>query len=174
MPDTIRSLAELNALLADNTSAAITPQDLRDLMVSQMVYAEIGSGAKAEITLGTGFQAVDLNVAGEVSRGMVADATNRMITDTPVNMKAIIHCEVVFKGAVADYEFSVFRNPDSTPTQVLRLARTVRGAATAVSHSWSTSVQLTAGDKLQLGVRANGQPFELLFGVLRVQRIGVE
>lgn len=34
MVDTVRTVAELQALLADNTSGAISPQDLRDFLVS--------------------------------------------------------------------------------------------------------------------------------------------
>src|SRR3990167_284713 len=36
MADTIRQLAALQALLADNTSGAISPQDLRDFLVSAL------------------------------------------------------------------------------------------------------------------------------------------
>src|SRR3989304_3791892 len=36
MADTIRQLAALQALLADNTGGAISPQDLRDFLVSVM------------------------------------------------------------------------------------------------------------------------------------------
>jgi len=34
MPDTVRTLAQLQALLADNVSGAISPQDMRDTLVS--------------------------------------------------------------------------------------------------------------------------------------------
>lgn len=36
MPDTVRSLAALQALFADNTNGDISPQDLRDFLVSVM------------------------------------------------------------------------------------------------------------------------------------------
>ncbi len=39
MADTVRTLAELQALLADNTSGQISPQDLRDLMVTTYTIA---------------------------------------------------------------------------------------------------------------------------------------
>lgn len=142
-----------------------------------MVHGEIGSGPKALITLGTGWQVVDLTAAGAVGRGLVVDPTNKRLADVPVEMKAIVHCEIAFRGAAnTNYEFSVWRNTHSTPVQETRLNRTLRSMSTShiVTHSWSTSLQLEQGDSLQLGVRANGQPFELLFGVLRVQRIGVE
>ena len=34
MADTIRTIAQLQALLADNTTGDISPQDLRDMLVS--------------------------------------------------------------------------------------------------------------------------------------------
>jgi hypothetical protein len=177
MADTIRSLVELSELIPDNVIAAISPQDIRDLMVSQMVHGEIGSGAKAQITLGSTWQALDLDVAGVVGRGLTVDTINRRLADVPVEMKAIVHCEIVFRGAQnTNYEFAVFRNTHATPEQELRLTRTLRPTSNTniVAHSWSTSLQFAQGDSLQFGVRANGQPFELLFAVLRFQRIGVE
>jgi len=178
MADTIRSIDDLNTRLADNGLGKITPQDLRDMMVSQMVHGEIGSGAKAAITLtGTNYRTLDLTVGGAVERGVNADPANKIIAGVPVRMKAIVHCEVCFRGAQnTAYEFSVFRNPLTTPVQQDRLTRTLRPTAAAdiVAHTWSTSLQLEAGDSLQFGVKGNGATFELLFAVLRVQRIGVE
>lgn len=178
MADTIRSLVELDALFADNVIAAITPQDVRDLMVSMMVHGEIGSGAQSSITLGTGWQPINLNVEGMVGRGITVDTLNQRLADIPVEMKAIVHCEVVFKGAAgADYEFAVWRNTHTAePSMIDRMHRVLHVVTTTqtVAHAWSTSVQLEAGESLQLGVKADGQPFELLFGVLRVQRIGIE
>lgn len=177
MADTIRSLAELNAQFADNGLGAITPQDIRDLVVSQMVHGEIGSGAKANITLGVGYQPLDLTVAGVVGRGLTVDVANRWLADMPVDLKALVTCEVCFRGAAGNnYNFSVFRNPSTAPEQQGRLTRTLRVSAAGqiVTHSWSTSLQLLAGDTVQMGVQGDGLAFELLFGLLRVQRIGAE
>lgn len=44
MSDTIRTLASLQTLLADNSSAAISPQDLRDFLVSVDPENVIGAG----------------------------------------------------------------------------------------------------------------------------------
>lgn len=179
MPDTIRSLAELDALFADNSVAAITPQDVRDLMVSQMVHGEIGSGAKASITLGTGYQPVVLDVPGAVGRGLTVDTANRRLADVPVPMKAMVYAEVYFRGQQnRDYTIAVWKNTHDLPNaqRVDRLTRPARilSAAQIGVVVMSTSMQLQAGDSLQLGVQSDGSTFELLFGVLRVQRIGVE
>lgn len=177
MPDTIRTLAELNSQFADNTTASIAPQDIRDLMVSLMVHGEIGSGAKSAITLGTGFQPLDFTVAGTVGRGLTVDIDNKWIADVPVDLKAEVTLEVQFTGANNQtYDFAVFKNPDGTPEQVTRLDLSERivSASQRGACNVSAAIQLAAGDKLQAGVRCNGQTFTLLRGLLRVRRIGVE
>lgn len=177
MPDTIRTLAQLNQQFADNTQAIISPQDMRDLFVSLMVHGEIGSGAKAAITLGTGYQALDLTVAGTVGRGLTVDTANKRIADVPVDLKADVALEVLFRGANGvTYDFTVFRNPDATPVQVTRLDASARITAAADIRcvAVSAAIQLTAGDKLQAAVRANGASFELLRANLKVRRIGIE
>lgn len=179
MPDTIRTLAELNSQFADNTEGICSPQDIRDLMVSLMVHGEIGSLAKSAITLAAGFQPLDFNQSGAVGRGLTIDTTNKWIADIPVDMKAEITLEVSFQGANnTTFEFAVFRNPDTTPEQILRLTDNERifSAAMVGTVKISSSLQLNAGDKLQAGVRpAAGTPtFTLLRGLLRVRRIGVE
>jgi hypothetical protein len=177
MADTIRTLAELNAQFADNTSAVIAPQDIRDLMLSLMVYGEIGSGAKAAITLGTGFQAMDFTLAGVVGRGLTIDTTNKWIAGVPVAMKAKVRLEVSFSGTNnTTFDFAVFRNPDGTPEQLLRVTDSDRivSAAMMGGVTIEAAIQLNAGDKLQAGVRANGASFTLLRGRLYVERIAVE
>ena len=173
MPDTIRSLAELSTLLSDQSSGAITPQDIRDLMVSQMVHGEIGSTAKAAITLAAGVNVVNLDSAGAVVRGLTLDTVNKRISGVPVEMKALVHAEVNFSGAQnTTYTFAVFQNG----VQVPRLTRTARPTAVADIRqvAFSTSLQCAAGDTFDLRVSAGAVSFTLLFGVLRVQRIGVE
>jgi hypothetical protein len=178
MADTIRSLAELNGLLADNISGAIGPQDLRDLMVSQMVHGEIGSSSKASILLGADWQALDFNVAGVFERGLNIDTVNKWIDQIPVDCKAVLTLEVFFKGDVGqDYDFTVFKDPAGTPSNIIRMQRTghrILNAGQTVHASWSVGVQLNQNDILQPAVRSNGNNFELLFGLFRVQRIGVE
>lgn len=173
MADTIRSLAELNALFADNGQGNITPQDIRDLVVSTMVHAEIGSGAKAAITLAAGFNVLALDVAGAVGRGITVDTANRRLSGIPVAMKAVVHAEINFSGAQnTTYTFAVFQNG----VQVQRLTRTARPSAVADIRqvSFSTSLQCAVDDTFDLRVSAGMVSFTLLFGVLRVQRIGVE
>ena len=177
MADTIRSLSELNSLLRDNTTGGLTEQDIRDMMVSQMVHGEIGSGAKPSIALGPSWQALDLDVAGVFERGLNTDPANKQINQIPVRMKAILSLEVQFSGDAGEaYDFTIFKNPDTAPANIQRMERTISvpAAGGSVHTSWSVGVQLEAGDVLQPAVRSANNNLELHFGLFRVQRIGVE
>lgn len=178
MADTIRSLSELNSLLADNVLENIGPQDIRDLMVSQMVHGEIGSGAKGSTILGASWESLDFDVAGVFERGLNIDTGNRWINQIPVDMKAVLTMEVFFKGdAGQDYDFTVFKDPTGSPVNITTMQRTgfrVVNADQTIHASWSVGVQLSQNDVLQPAVRSNSNNFELLFGLFRVQRIGVE
>lgn len=50
MPDTVRTLSALQTLLANNTTGAISPQDLRDAVISGVGYA-YGRSTTTSITL---------------------------------------------------------------------------------------------------------------------------
>lgn len=176
MPDTIRTLAELNTLFADLGDVPVSTQDIRDLMVSLMVHGELGSLAKAPITLGTGFQALDFNQSGAIERGITVDTVNKWMT-IPVAGKYEIVLEASFNGANnVTYDFGVFRDSGSGFAAIARLDDSDRivSAAMIGGVKVSCSMALTAGDKLQAGVRANGASFTLRRGLLRVRRIGVE
>lgn len=174
MPDTIRSLSELNALFADNNSGTITPQDIRDLMVSQMVHGEIGSGSKAAITLPNTYQKLDLTVAGLVGRGLNIDTTNKQIDGIPVPMKAQVEVEVSFNGANnTTFDFAVFINGVLNA----RLTDSDRIVSTTMIGGvmFSAAIQLAADDVIDLRAKGSAAAsFTLLRALLRVRRIGVE
>lgn len=178
MPDVIRSIADLNALLADNGTGNLSAQDIRDLMVSMMVHGELGSGAKASKVLGTGYEALDFDVAGAISRGVTLDTVGGRISAIPVDMKVRMTLEVYFKGdAGENYDFTVFKDPDVAPAEITSMRRennAIVSAAQTYHLSYSVSVQLSAGDELQPAVRSDSNNFELLFGLFRIERIGVE
>lgn len=176
MADTIRTIGELNQQFADNIVGMCAPQDIRDLLVSLMVHGEIGSGAKAAITLAAGYQALDFNVAGAIGRGLTVDTVNKRINGIPVNMGAEVTLEVLFTGAAnTTYDFAVIKNG----SPVARLSGSCRNVTVAQGGSivMSSSLDLAAGDTLQAAVRptAGGTPtFTLFRGVLRVRRIAIE
>lgn len=178
MADVIRSLSELNILFADNVNNDISPQDMRDLIVSQMVHGEVGTNGQTSITLGTGYQALDFDTAGTFERGVSIDVAAGRIHSVPVDCKALVSVEVMFRGIVGqDYDFTVFKDPLGTPASLPALTRTgfrVLNAAQTIHVSWSAGVGFLAGEDIQAAVRSNTNDFELLFGLLRFQRIGVE
>ena len=86
MADTGRTLAALQALLADNTAGAISPQDLRDALVSCLgCYGEmyVTGGSTAQTGIGTA--AVDITAfttAGASEQTTVDVVTGDTITVT--------------------------------------------------------------------------------------------
>lgn len=180
MPDTIRTRAELNALFASTGSGTVSAQDIRDLIVSMGVYAEIGAIGKASINLVAGWQALDFDVSGVSVRGLNVDTTNKVIDQVPVPMEADLLLSVVFKGdAGQSYDFTVFKDPLGTPVEVTRmrvLDVAIVNASQVQAITWNTTINLAANDALQAVVRpqAANDSFELLNGVFRVSRKGVE
>jgi hypothetical protein len=82
MAETERDFATLQAQLADNTTKAITPLRLRDLMVSALggfssLYVDGGSAAQA--LTGTFSKLTPFDTGGP-SRGATADTTNDELT----------------------------------------------------------------------------------------------
>lgn len=178
MVDTIRSISELNNLFSDNTDGNVTPQDIRDLMVSLMVHGEIGALNKAPITISNTYTALDLDSAGAVGRGLTVDTANKQISGIPVNMKVELSLEVIFKGASgANYDFAVFLDPDGTPTRINRMDAScaILSNSQIGIISVSSTYQLSQNDVLQAAIKGtNGANFEMIRGLLRVRRIGVE
>lgn len=176
MPDTIRTLNDLNNnIFPDNTQGICSPQGIRDLVISGMVYGELGSGAKASINLSTTFQVLDFTLAGVVGRGLNIDIVNKRINGIPVVMKAHIDFELSFTGTVnTTYEASVFVNG----VQNARLVDTTRivSAAQIGKFQFSASIQLAENDAIDARIRSlSGTPvFVMSRGLLRVRRIGVE
>lgn len=81
MAETQRSLADLLALLADNTSQDISPQDLRDMLISIMgVYGELWTaGRSTGTTIGTSFIKLDnWENNGAAKKVTVDSANNKM------------------------------------------------------------------------------------------------
>jgi len=102
MADTQRTLAAVLALLADNTSGAISPQDLRDALVS--VFSNYGTiGLAGGSTAQTGISATPAKVTGFATDGeaggcVEADAANNRLKVTVDGMYLLL-CGCSFSGA---------------------------------------------------------------------------
>lgn len=170
MVDTIRTIGELNALLADNTTGNISAQDLRDVLVSMNVHAEIGAANLSEV-VGTVFAKVPLNVAGAFERGFVADTVGNRISSTPVALKALVDVEMQITALQAGrtIDLAVF----VAGSEVMRSRRPFD----AVGHyTWGLGVQLVQGDDVDLRVRADqaATSVDVAFALLRARRVGIE
>lgn len=171
MADTIRTIQELNQLLADNTTGDISAQDIRDILASMNVHAEIGLASWTS-TIGTTWTKVPLDTAGAFSRGFAVDTVNNQIDETPVQLKADIYIEVqpTEPPAGEDLDFAAFVNG-------LQAATTRRGGFTAAGlYSWAVGVQLAQNDTVDLRVRGStaSQSVTLTRALLRAKRIGIE
>ncbi len=170
MPDTIRTIGELNALLSDNVSGDISAQDLRDVLVSMNVHTEIGRGSLST-SLGMAYVKVPMTIVGAFERGFVADVASDAITATPVNMKALVSVEVQIDDIQVNRNatFSVFINGAEE-------TRSTRSFNAAGHYSWGLGVQLAQNDTIDLRAHANGAStsIDIDMALLRAQRIGIE
>ena len=173
MVDTIRTIGELNTLLADNATGDISAQDLRDVLVSQLVHTEIGRGALTT-NIGTSYVKIPMTVAGTFERGFTANVATDQIDSTPVALKALITVEVQLGALDAGrtVDFAVFVNGVEAP----KLTRTFTADYAPQHLSWSVGVQLAQNDTIDLRVKADqaATGITVEFVVLRAQRIGVE
>ena len=172
MADTIRTLAELNQLLADNTQGSITPQDIRDILASMNVHAEIGAAGPGS-NVGTEWEKVLLDREGTFERGFIVDTVNNRIGSTPCRMKVLVQCEVLFETDLValgrTLDVTVFKNDSQLP----ELRRTFYSQG---GHSWAVGVQAQTDDYFDMRVRAseNDTFVQASRALLRIQRIGVE
>jgi hypothetical protein len=84
MADTKRSLTALQALLADNTSGDISPQDVRDFLVTALGTAGaitwLDNSTAQSLTVAGGVTKI-INAAADIlSGGVTADFTNSKLT----------------------------------------------------------------------------------------------
>ncbi len=115
--DTQRSLSALQGLLADNTTGDISPQDLRDFLVSSQggfgsIYVNGGSTAQTGIT-GTPAQMTGF-VTNGISSGTTPDHTSDNIT-VATEGDYLVNASVSFVGSSSDiFQVEIFYNSAST------------------------------------------------------------
>jgi hypothetical protein len=114
MADTQRDLAALQALLADNTSGDISPQDVRDFLVTVFgCYGEmqVTDGSTAQSSLSsTPAKMTGFDTDG-VSNGITPDSTTDNDLNVPLAGKYRIYFHHSFTpDASEDYTFEVYKN----------------------------------------------------------------
>jgi len=179
MPDTVRTLAEINALFGDGTIP--TNQDVRDLALSFLVHGVIGVLDNATT------QAVTTSYGGIVfptelhSRGVTTNLVTGTIT-TPTELttaKYDLGWDLNFEGQgnpnAGPYDVAIFINGT---TKIGATERTIEinGAKWTQSYCRVPGVSLANGDELQLAIKSRTGNKDVLIvnGQLSCQRLGVE
>lgn len=175
MADTIRDLSAILALLADNTAGDISPQDLRDAIVSQLlpIYGEmrVEAGVTAQGSLSsTPAKMTGWNTSG-LSNGCTVDPTTD--DDIEVLTAGVVYVEahISFTGTASEtFTFEIYKNGAQTG-----IAGIVPTNATpdAVQVSLAGRVTCAANDLFTIYVSTVGAasmtPTEAQFNVTRVK-----
>ena len=160
MADTVRTSAEVLALLANNTTQAISPQDLRDTVVSLFgnhagLYVHSGTTAQTGVSTSTLLTCFSVDGADGVESGcLTLDRANDKITASVDGVYAVFF-QCGFSGSVAtEYHFHAQKN-GSTHMNELGTHRKIGTGGDVGSCSMLALVTLSANDFLQIYVEAD-------------------
>ena len=156
MADTPRQLTALKALLADNTAGAISPQDLRDFLVTALgTYAiiSVDSGAVEQAAVGVAPALLVNWVTNGPDNGITADAANdKIILD--IAGKYLVMLQVSFTGTGStEFEFELYVNSVATG---YRCSRKLGATGDVGSASLLGIVDASALHDLEVYVNADG------------------
>lgn len=172
MADTKRTLPELQALLADNTAGDISPQDLRDMLVSIMgVYGSIviTAGVTGQtIASGVAEQMTEWTTDGISSGCTPAFASDQITIDNSGDYEIGFQCG--FQGITnCTFEFTLYKNGVTAAVGTQRKTSN----ADVGSCSFVCQITLAATDVLSIWVEGdqNGT-FIVAESQLAVKRIG--
>lgn len=172
MVDTVRTKAALQTLLADNTTGDISPQDLRDMLVSIMgVYGgiHIEGGVTGQAVVAATPELLTEWLANGVADGVTPDFTADNIT---IDNNGVYQIEfaISLEGiAGAVFEFHLRKNGVDTAhgCQIKTANNDTR------STVFSNQLALVATDVLTIWVESDiGGTFTVNHGDLNVRRIG--
>lgn len=157
MPDTARQLSDLQSLFADNTTQEISPQDLRDFLVTAIgCYAQIyvTGGSTAQSSIGTGFTPVTGFTTNGADAGISADAANDRITLDVAGVYQV-GFQVSFSGSASTL-FTFSASLDGTEETQCSCARALGTGGDTGSCSFVGLITATAGQQLTVEVKADG------------------
>lgn len=156
MADTPRQLTALQALLADNTAGDISPQDLRDFLVTALgtyaiIYVDDGAVEQAAIGVAPALL-VNWAIDGP-DDGITADqANNKIILD--IAGKYLVMFQVSFTGTGnTEFEFELYVDAVATG---YRCSRKLGAGGDVGSASFLGLVDASALDDLEVYVNADG------------------
>lgn len=148
MADVIRDLSAILALLADNTTGNISPQDVRDMVVSQVlpVYGEMrveaNSTPQTSIST-TPAKLTSFNTDG-LSNGCTVDSTTD--NDIEVLTAGVVYAEFLcsFSGTASQtFFFEIYKNGAATG---IRFERTMSGTPVTGAAACAGRITCAAND----------------------------
>lgn len=159
MADTARTLTALQTLLADNTTGDISPQDLRDFLVSCMggfghLYVTGGTTAQASLS-GTPAKLTCFDSDGVNDDVTVANANDRITIATAGEY--MVGFNLSFEDDTATpphtYYFPIYKNGSTT---VIEAAHTCDDQNKLYNVSAAGILTLAAADYLEIYVYSDG------------------
>ena len=157
MADTIRTLSALQTLLADNTTGQISPQDLRDMLVSCMgvyghLYVTNGATAQAGIS-GTPAKLTCFASDGASNGLTVANALDRITVDSNSDGTYMVGFSLSVEDDIASgphtYNFPIYKDGSTT---VIEAQHTFETQNKVYSVSASGILTLAAAEYLEIYV----------------------
>lgn len=170
MVDTIRTKADILTLLADNATEDISPQNLRDWLVSFRVYGEIGvfNNTIWMNSLSAGFNVVTLNQSGPAA-GVVVDTVNSLL-GVDVDGQYRLDYALSYEGTAGKrYDIAILKN-DALVARTQR-RDTITANQEVRNMSGGGTLDLISTDEIKLGVQSLNNDFLLRFGSIRIQRV---
>jgi len=173
MADTQRTLAALLALLADNTSGDISPQDLRDAVVTVFAnYADIRTTSSTNFTATTTWTKLPFAADGLSAGCVTANAASDRISVTVTGVyRATLNITVTPATTYNEFRLEVNAGGSAAGTAGSARAYAVSTRTTLILE---TLLSLTAGDYVEAFALANAfsTTNSLEMGSLRLERIG--
>jgi hypothetical protein len=172
MADTRRTLAAILALLADNTAGDISPQDLRDFVISAMgEYASIyvSGGVTAQTVSGTPAKMTGFAANG-ISAGATPDHTNDQITIGTAGDYQIDFQLGSFTGTNGStVTLNIYVN--GATSSIPPIVRALSNPAAAGSGVTGGQLTLAASDVVTVYVSSTSTSYTPASAVLKVARL---
>lgn len=156
MADTARTVAALQTLLANNVTGDISPQDLRDFLVTSLgVFGGIGIPTLASATqaLTADTPAKITLFTAEVIQGVTASHANDQLTIVVSGWYKVNGC-FSMESSAGNTIFDFIVNVDGSPSSVA-IQRKVSTGGDVGAASFSGLIELTAGEVLTLEATAD-------------------
>ena len=158
MVDTVRTLAALQSLLADNTTAQISPQDLRDMLVSLTVShggLDMDSATTTTISVMDTWYEVGgnwtLTAVSHSNWGSTVEGRLAYGGSITQHIKVLATCTTYAVAGAPQVEYTV--GIDGTPITATIMGSVAAGSTLPVALTCSSYAEISAGEYVSLMVR---------------------